>query len=153
MATDYPAADRRGKVGKYHNRKVITEDGEKFDSRGEYLRWRELCNMQELGYIHDLQRQVKFELVPAQREPDTVGARGGIKKGKIIEMPINYIADFVYYTSNGEKVVEDYKGFRTQTYILKRKLMLYMHGVKLVEHNPNHPLRKAEQKAARRKKK
>ena len=90
--------------------------------------------LQKLGSIKDLQRQVKFELIPTQREPDTIGKRGGIHKGKVIENGVNYIADFVYTDCNsGETVVEDSKGLRTKDYIIKRKLMLFIHGIRILE--------------------
>lgn len=118
---------------KYHNKKVVV-NGITFDSRKEAKRWGELSLLETAGAISDLQRQVKYILIPAQREPDTVGARGGIKKGKVIEKECAYIADFVYkdLTLN-ETVVEDTKGFKTKDYIIKRKLMLYVHNVKIKE--------------------
>ena len=76
--------------------------------------------------------QVKYILIPAQREPDTVGARGGIHKGKLIERECTYVADFVY-KENGQTVVEDTKGFRTKDYLLKRKMLLFFHGIKIKE--------------------
>ena len=88
--------------------------------------------MQEKGEISNLQRQVKYLLIPAQREPNTIGPRGGIKKGKLLERECSYIADFVY-DMNGSKVVEDTKGMRTTEYIIKRKLMLYVHKIKIKE--------------------
>ena len=42
------------------------------------------------------------------------------------------VADFVY-VENGEKVVEDTKGMKTRDYIIKRKLMLYVHKVRIRE--------------------
>jgi hypothetical protein len=33
----------------------------------------------------------------------------------------------------GETVVEDTKGFRTKDYVIKRKLMLWVHGIKIHE--------------------
>ena len=118
---------------KYHSKKVEV-DGIVFDSRKEAKRWLELSLFEKAGVISDLQRQVKFILIPAQREPDTVGARGGIKKGKVIEKECAYIADFVYkdLTLN-ETVVEDTKGFKTPDYIIKRKLMLFVHGIRIKE--------------------
>lgn len=90
--------------------------------------------LEKAGEIKDLQRQVKFELLPTQREADTIGKRGGIHKGKVIENGVNYIADFVYTESRtGEKVVEDSKGMKTKDYIIKRKLMLYVHGIRILE--------------------
>lgn len=116
---------------KYHSRKVV-RDGDTFDSVKEYRRFCELSLLQRAGAITGLQRQVEFELIPTQREPDTVGVRGGIKKGKVIELGVKYVADFVY-TENGKQVVEDTKGFKTKDYIIKRKLMLYVHGIKIRE--------------------
>lgn len=118
-------------VRKYRNKKVV-RDGLTFDSVREWKRWRELILLQKAGKISDLQRQVEFELIPAQREPDTVGARGGIIKGKVIERECSYLADFVY-KQNGETVVEDTKGFRTKDYTIKRKLLLYRYGIRIRE--------------------
>lgn len=107
-------------------------NGMTFDSARELRRWQELELMQRGGMIADLQRQVKFVLIPAQREPDTIGKRGGVHKGKLIEKEVAYYADFVY-TENGAQVVEDAKGMRTPEYVIKRKLMLYMHGIRVRE--------------------
>ena len=116
---------------KYHNRK-ITRDGVTFDSRKEFRRYEELQLLQQAGEIANLRRQVKFVLVPAQREPGQIGARGGVKKGKLLERECSYIADFVY-GKNGKIVVEDTKGLRTKDYIIKRKLMLRVYGIRIRE--------------------
>ena len=116
---------------KYHSKKVI-RDGITFDSVKEYKRYCDLLLLERAGSISDLKRQVEYVLIPAQREPDTVGVRGGIIKGKVIEQKCSYVADFVY-TENGKTVVEDTKGFRTKDYILKRKMMLYFHGIRIRE--------------------
>jgi len=107
-------------MSKYHSKKV-KKNGQTFDSLKEYRRFCELTLLEKAGKITDLQRQVKFELIPSQR----IG-------GKVAERACNYVADFVYI-ENGEKVVEDTKGFRTADYIIKRKLMLYVHGIKIRE--------------------
>lgn len=110
---------------KYHARKV-TVDGITFDSRKEYNRWRELKLLERAGRIADLRRQVKYVLIPAQRD----GA------GKLIERECAYKADFVYFKpdiSGGDWVVEDCKGVRTPEYIIKRKLMLSVHGIRILE--------------------
>ena len=117
---------------KYHSKKV-TFDGETFDSLHEHKRFCELRLLQRAGKITDLQRQVKFVLIPTQREPDKIGVRGGVKKGNVIEQECAYLADFTYYTDAGDYVVEDTKGCRTQDYIIKRKLMLYIHGIRIQE--------------------
>ena len=116
---------------KYYNKKV-TIDGNTFDSRKEYRRFCELSLLLKAGAITDLQRQVEFELIPTQREPDTIGVRGGVKRGKVIELAVKYVADFVY-RENGQTIVEDTKGFKTKDYIIKRKLMLWVHGIKIRE--------------------
>ena len=122
-------------MSKYHSRK-ITIDGETFDSQKEYRRYRELLLLQRAGAITELKRQVEYVLIPAQREPDKVGVRGGIIKGKTIEQKCSYIADFVYQ-ENGKTVVEDVKGYKQSTayavFVIKRKLMLYVHGIKIKE--------------------
>ena len=107
-------------MNKYHSNK-ITIDGETFDSRREAKRWEELKLLERAGEIQDLRRQVKFELIPSQKV-----------NGKVAERACTYVADFVY-TENGNTVVEDSKGFRTDTYKIKRKLMLYVHNVQIRE--------------------
>lgn len=117
--------------GKYGNKKT-TVDGIIFDSKKEAKRYKELSLMERAGKISDLQRQVKYVLIPPQREPDTIGKKGGIHKGKLIERECTYVADFVYQ-ENGQTIVEDTKGFRTKDYLLKRKMMLYFHGIQIRE--------------------
>lgn len=118
-------------MSKYHSKK-ITRDGMTFDSLKEYRRFCELSLLEKAGIVTDLQRQVKFILIPAQYEPDTIGVRGGVKRGKLIERECAYIADF-QYAKDGKTVVEDTKGFKTADYKIKRKLMLYIHGIRIKE--------------------
>ncbi|MEE0266259.1 MAG: DUF1064 domain-containing protein, partial [Acutalibacteraceae bacterium] len=104
----------RTKDSKYHNKK-ITHNGEIFDSKKEYKRYTELLALQKAGKIIGLERQVKFLLIPAQRDMDK----------KLLERECSYYADFVYKdTKTGDTIVEDTKGVRTAEYIIKRKLML-----------------------------
>lgn len=118
---------------KYGNHKLVFED-DSFDSIKEYERYLDLLNLLKEGKICDLKRQVKYLLIPAQREPDKIGPRGGVKRGKLLEHEVSYYADFVYrLTDSGITIVEDTKGFRTKEYILKRKMMLYFHGIKIKE--------------------
>ena len=120
-------------MSKYKNKK-ITVGGITFDSKREVERYRELSFLERAGEITDLQRQVKFNLLPTQREaPTEIGKNGRFKKGKILEREVSYIADFVYKNKTGFTVVEDTKGFRTKDYILKRKMMLYFHGIRIRE--------------------
>ncbi len=109
-------------MNKYKNQKC-TVNGIVFDSKKEARRYGELLLMERAGTITDLQRQVTFELIPKQKDPD-----GGCVR------PATYIADFVYYDRERmQTVVEDVKGVRTPAYTLKRKLMLYIHGIKIEE--------------------
>ena len=129
--------NRRG--NKYNNTKV-TVDGQTFASRKEANRYYQLKLLEKNGEIKNLETQVKFVLIPAQREPDIKGARGGVKPGKIIERELSYIADFVYTdVSTGQMVVEDVKGYRAtdaaayRVFSIKRKCMLHMLGIKVKE--------------------
>lgn len=124
---------------KYGNRK-ITINGIEFDSRKEARRYNELLLMEKAGAIQDLRRQVPFELIPAQYEDVYTGEyyQRGEHKGEpklkrvCVEKAVTYYADFVYI-EGGETVVEDTKGFKTPEYILKRKLMRYLHGIRIKE--------------------
>lgn len=121
---------------KYKNRKIIV-DGIKFDSKKEAARYKELKMLEKAGIIHDLKRQVKYVLIPAQYgRTDEVYIKGNnkgkLKKGQLIERECAYYADFVYYR-DGWQIVEDTKGMRTAEYIIKRKLMLYVHNIRIKE--------------------
>lgn len=110
-------------MSKYGAKKV-TIDGITFDSVKEATRWRELRYLVMGRQITDLQRQVKFELIPNQVD----------ENGKVIERAVNYVADFVYIDrKTGQKVVEDTKGYKTKEYIIKRKLMLHRYGIRIRE--------------------
>jgi hypothetical protein len=121
---------------KYGNKKIKV-CGLVFDSKKEYRRWRELGLLERAGEITNLRRQVEYILIPEQRgqsaEKYTRGPKKGLcKPGELLERKVTYIADFVYEKA-GETVVEDCKGMRTKEYIIKRKLMLYQHGIRIVE--------------------
>lgn len=131
MARWYKSMPNKTKSKYGANKTVI--DGIVFDSKKEGRRYQELKIMESAGLISDLQRQVKFILIPAQREKDTKGKRGGVIKGKLIEREVAYIADFVYQNEYGERIVEDTKGMKTKEYIIKRKMMLYFYGIRITE--------------------
>lgn len=107
-------------MNKYKAKKTEV-NGIMFDSQKEAGRYVELRMLENAGYITDLRLQQKFVLIPAQK-----------KNGKTVERECSYIADFVY-KENGKTVVEDTKGFRTDTYKIKRKLMLYVHDIEVKE--------------------
>lgn len=91
-------------------------------SQKEHERANELKLMQHAGLISNLREQVKYVLIPTQRDP----------QGNLLEKECSYYADFVY-DKDGITVVEDTKGFRTPEYRLKRKLMLHVHGISIKE--------------------
>lgn len=102
-------------VSKYGNKKTVV-DGIVFDSKKESLRYAELKLLERASKIFSLILQEKFELIPKQ-----CGERA-----------INYVSDFSYFL-DGVRIVEDVKGFKTPVYKLKRKLMLFVHGIKIKE--------------------
>ena len=106
-------------MSKYHNRKTVSRDGSVFPSALECKRYEELLILERIGEIEKLERQVRWRVVPAQ-------------KG---ERPVDYIADFQYFDKQGHLHVEDTKGVRTKDYVIKRKLMLWIHGVRIEEIN------------------
>lgn len=95
---------------KYNNRKT-EYDGVTYDSKKEAQRAAELNLMMKSGEILTLARQVRYRL-----------ARG-----------VEYIADFVYTTKDGDCVIEDVKGFKTHVYKMKKKLMKDIHGIDIKE--------------------
>lgn len=118
---------------KYKAHKVVV-NGIKFDSKKEAKRYKDLLLLEQAGTIKDLQRQVKYALIPAQYAPDIIGKRGGHKRGKLLERECSYVADFVYTdTESGQTVVEDVKGFRTEVYKIKKKLLLERYGIQIKE--------------------
>lgn len=126
-------------MSKYNSKKTII-DGISFDSAKEAKRYQELKLLEKAGKIRNLQLQVKFPLIPSQYEETgetyTRGVHKGEKKKKLIERPVSYVADFVYQ-ENGKTVVEDVKGYRGggayAVFKIKRKLMLWVHGIRVRE--------------------
>ncbi len=94
-----------------------------YASKRESRRASELRQKFLAGHIQDLREQVVFELLPKQVDELT---------GRCLERACKYVADFVY-VQDGRRVVEDSKGFRTEVYRIKKKLMLYIHGIKIFE--------------------
>jgi hypothetical protein len=111
---------------KYGNKKVQL-DGIQFDSRKEANRYAELKIAEKCGAIKDLQLQKTFELIPAQYRIIN-------GKKKCVEQACKYKADFYYFDCmTNNFICEDTKGFKTKDYIIKRKLMLYVHDIRIVE--------------------
>ena len=113
-------------MNKYRNKK-ITYNGETYDSVKEYRRHDELKLLQRAGKISGLERQKKFELIPSQKDPKTK---------KVILRGVSYVADFVY-CQDGKQIVEDVKGYKGggayAVFTLKKKMMLYFHGILVKE--------------------
>ena len=86
-------------------------------SKRENRRANDLRLLEKLGEISDLEEQVKYELIPKQEG----------------ERAVTYTADFRYRDKEGKLHVEDSKGFKTQQYIIRRKLMLWIHGITIEE--------------------
>ena len=121
----------REKISKYKSEKVEIL-GIRFDSKREAKRYFELRLLEQAGEISNLQRQVKYELIPKQIERvQQTDAQN--PKTRVIERSCTYIADFVYVDKQGNTIVEDTKGVRTKEYRIKKKLMLYVHGIKIKE--------------------
>ena len=97
-------------------------------TKKEFVRKKELELLEKIGEISNLKKQITYELIPMQYEIIN-------KKKRCIERSVKYIADFQYNDKNGNLVVEDVKSPATKTpeYIIKRKLMLYIHGIKIKE--------------------
>jgi hypothetical protein len=100
----------------------------KYASKREARRGQELRLLANAAKIFELREQVKYELIPAQ-----------YIAGKCVERGVTYTADYVYdvfdkSTARGLRtVVEDCKGVKTQQYVIRRKLMLWIHHVRVQE--------------------
>ena len=101
---------------KYNNKKIEI-DGILFDSKKEGKRYLYLKDLKDKGEISNLELQKEFVLVPKQEG----------------ERPVLYLADFYYIDKDGKEVVEDTKGWRTSDYVIKRKLMQWVHKIKITE--------------------
>ena len=98
---------------KYHNTKTFI-NGIKFDSKLEARRYTELKLLVKQGLIKDLILQPAYDLIPS------------FKKNNKTYRKTQYIADFSYYDVDLNKtIVEETKGFKTDVYLLKKKLFEY----------------------------
>ncbi len=107
-------------MNKFHALKAVALNGTVCASRKERDRYNALLMLEKAGEISDLRFQVRFELIPNQRASSGVWRK------------ITYIADFVYQ-KDGKTIVEDTKGKRTEVYRIKKKLMLWTHGIEIKE--------------------
>lgn len=125
----------RAKKSKYNNKKIVNEFGT-WDSKKEFQRWLVLKDAEAQGIITDLQRQVKFVLIPAVTEDYVVHLKTKDKiKTRTLQLAITYTADACYY-KNGEYVVEDCKispKVKPDKYILKKKMLFALKGILIKE--------------------
>lgn len=121
------------KKSKYNNKKIVNEFGT-WDSKKEFKRWLVLKEADAQGVITDLQRQVKFELIPAVREKYIKHLKTKDKEcERTIQLPITYTCDF-QYTKNGETIIEDVKAspkMLPKDFVLKEKMMFALKGIKI----------------------
>lgn len=122
---------------KYINKKITTDEGT-FDSKLEYDCYLMLKELERQGVISELKRQCKFELIPSQWETKVVTkvlkTKTKVEEKKVcVERSVVYIADFVFKDLKGNLNVVDTKGMPDGKYPIKRKLMLYMHHLKIRE--------------------
>lgn len=117
---------------RHANEAYFTAEVVVFDSVHEYDVYKDLFARQRAGEISELSRQVVFELLPNQY--DTSINERGETVCKLIERKVIYTADFVY-REGGRRVVVDAKSkaTRTRDYIIRRKLMHYIHHITIVE--------------------
>ena len=98
---------------KYRNVPTIV-DNIQFDSKKEAARYRELRLLERAEKIQNLMCQPRYRL-------------------EINEVLICHYAGDFSYTEDGQNIVEDCKGMKTQVYKLKAKLMKALHGVTIRE--------------------
>lgn len=115
---------------KYHNEPVAV-DGVRYDSRNEARRHAFLKLMEKAGEISNLRYHVKYTLFPKgtveiRRLPD--GTEMELKR---YDREHWYEADFVYVTKDGKEIVEDFKGFETDTFKEKRDILKKLYGIEI----------------------
>jgi hypothetical protein len=103
------------KPHKYGARACVV-NGIRFPSRREANRYSELRLLERAGKIAHLETQVRLPLEV---------------NGMLIS---HYVADFKYFDTDARLIVhEDAKGFPTDIYRLKKKLVKALYGIDIVE--------------------
>jgi hypothetical protein len=124
---------------KYGNRPSLSGDADElpFDSQHErrvyeQILWDMRADSRPADPSTDkvvkVERQVRFELLAAQKAAPPASRRS--------ERAIFYVADFVLTCADGSRIVIDAKSAITRkhpVYVIKRKLMLFFHGISIVE--------------------
>ena len=113
---------------KFGARKLRNAWGE-FDSKAEWMRYVELLDMQRKGIVSQLQRQVRYEIIPAITYEKTIVLKTKTKVvERVDEKPAHYTCDF-QYVQDGVLVIEDAKSDATRRekdYVLRRKLIKHL---------------------------
>ena len=89
--------------------------GHTFASRREARRYQALKLLERAGHVRNIICQERWKI-----------SINGVKV-------CTYVADFSYFDRYGKHIIEDVKGMRTPIYRLKAKLMLAVHGIKILE--------------------
>lgn len=110
--TKFVSMQDEPKPSKYGN-----ERAGKYASKHEADVAMKLDALHRAGQINNLGEQVRFTLVEG---------RGRVR-------PVIYIADFVYFDLSGQRHVLDAKGFKTQMYRLKKRMMELIHDIDVEE--------------------
>lgn len=131
---------KKQKRQKYNNKKVEYNDIP-FDSKKEKDRFVFLKEAEEQGLISNLQRQVKFELLPAIKEKYIKHLKTKEKEcERTVQLAISYTCDF-QYEKDGVMVVEDIKpspALIPKEFVLKEKLFRYKYGFSIkIVYKPN----------------
>ena len=91
--------------------KPTETDGIKFSSKKEAKRYNNLKTLQNIGEVIFFLRQVPFHL-PGR---------------------VKYVCDFFIFWANGEVTIEDVKGFKTETYKAKKKMVEAIYPIIILE--------------------
>lgn len=124
-----------GSRPKYLNKKFVA-DGITFDSTKEGKAYLRLKDMQERGVISDLQLQPRWELQPKLTEKYVKHLKTKDKEcERTVLLPITYTADFKFKW-HGQDIILDVKASKSmlpKEYVLKKKMMRYVHGITITE--------------------
>lgn len=98
---------------KYGNKRT-----EGYASKREYKVACDLKALQQAGKISELEEQVWLELLP--------------KLPPEYPKPLCYVADFIY-VENGQRIIADAKGVRTEGYRIKKRILKQLLGLDIKE--------------------
>ena len=106
---------------KYNAKKTII-DGIKFDSKKEGAYYLKLKQLEKAGMITDLKLQVPFQWVETHSNLD-----------QAIHFKRKYIADFTCIDYNKDLCIIDVKGYKTEVYKKKKKIVEKIFNIIITE--------------------